>query len=379
MHMGMVTGEYPPMEGGVGAYTRVLARALVEQGHTVSIFTNQAASCTDPGIHLTAAAKSWGLDTVRQLNKWVSARQIDVLNVQYQTAAYQMSPWVHFIPNLIHTAPVITTFHDLLPPYLFPKAGRLRQQIVFHLARASAAVVATNPEDFQRVQHLPGAELIPIGSNILTEPPSDFDRVAWRQQAGATDDDFLIGHFGFVNRSKGLELLLDALHAQRGRGLPWKLVMIGGRTGTSDPTNAAYVSEIDVYIDRLNLTPIVHWTGFVDDAEVSAYLKAVDVVVLPYRDGASYRRGSLMAAIQHGCAIITTQPQAPTPTFEDGRNMLLVPRSDSAAIMLGERMVQTYQSPELRDKLRQGAAQLKHEFDWSQIARDIVALSERIR
>ena len=40
-----------------------------------------------------------------------------------------------------------TTFHDLRPPYLFPKAGPLRDYVTHRLARASDAVIGTNGSD----------------------------------------------------------------------------------------------------------------------------------------------------------------------------------------------------------------------------------------
>ena len=39
MRILFITGEYPPMQGGVADYTRELGRALVELGHDVGVLT----------------------------------------------------------------------------------------------------------------------------------------------------------------------------------------------------------------------------------------------------------------------------------------------------------------------------------------------------
>lgn len=377
MRIGLVTGEYPPMQGGVGAYTRVLARTFAQQGHEISIFASAQAQNDDANIQLTNTVTHWGINALRDLKRWSHTQRLDVLNAQYQTAAYGMSPWIHFIPDYIRDLPVVTTFHDLRFPYLFPKAGFLRDWIVIHLASASDGAIVTNHEDYERIRHLPNAALIPIGSNILSRVPPDLDSRLWREKAGAQSDDFLVAYFGFMNRSKGVEPLLESLAALRADGIPARLVLIGGRTGTSDPTNAAYADEIDQRIAVLGLAPYICWTGFVDDTAVAAYLTASDAAALPFLDGASYRRGTLMAAVEHGCAIVTTTPAVPIPTFGDGENMLLVPPNDSAALAAALR--QLYESPELRQRLRRGAAELARHFDWSHIARDTVAFFEKIR
>ena len=43
MKIGLVTGEYPPMEGGVGAFTQELGQALAALGHENHIITGKAA------------------------------------------------------------------------------------------------------------------------------------------------------------------------------------------------------------------------------------------------------------------------------------------------------------------------------------------------
>ncbi|MBC7814564.1 MAG: glycosyltransferase, partial [Burkholderiales bacterium] len=190
-------------------------------------------------------------------------------------------------------------------------------------------------------------------------------------------DDFLIAHFGFLKQGKGLETLLDGVASLHQAGVPVRLMMIGGRTSTNEPTDADYAAEVDQRIETLGISPLVHWTGYINDGAVGVFLAASDVVVLPFSDGASYRSGSLMAALLYGGAIVTTIPRTETPAFIDSENMLLFPPSDSAA--LTRSLQRLYDSPELRQRLRQGARQLARQFDWSQIAKDHVAFFQRIK
>ena len=367
MRIGMITGEYPPMQGGVGAFTHILAGEMVAQGNEVLVYTRKGATSTNLRIHLTPVVGNWGIGAVMGAARWAQDYQLDVVNVQYQTAAYGMSPIIHWLPDALRPIPVITTFHDLRYPYLFPKAGRLRDWIVARLAKASTGVIVTNHVDGQCLTH-PRGLLIPIGSNIPRR--ENVNKQAYRAQAGALPDDFLIVFFGLINRSKGLDTLLESLARLRDEGVPAHLAMVGGGAGSSDPTNVEIMREIDAQIQRLYLASLIHKTGYVDDATVSGYLRAADVVALPFADGASYRRGSLMAALEHGCATVTTTPQVEISAFRDGANLYLVPPSDAAA--LANALRHLYASPDDRARLRGGALELGKRFNWAEIARSTV-------
>ena len=373
MRIGIITGEYPPMQGGVGAYTRILAQQLSTSGHEVSLFSAHPAQSDALSIHQITG--KWGIGSLRTIQQWAAKNQLDVVNLQFQTAAYGMSPWIHFLPDALPRVPTVTTFHDLRFPYLFPMAGPLRGWIVMHLARRSTGVIVTNHEDSQRVKHLTRCRLIPIGSNILQALPSDIDTQIWRKKAGASDPDFLMAYFGLINRSKGLETLLESLRRLRDESIPARLLIIGGVTGSSDPTNINYIEEIESLITQYDLSDYIHHTGFLeDDSEVGGFLTASDVVVLPFSDGASYRRGSLMAAIHYGCATITTIPRAHVPAFVHGQNMWLIPRQNADELTVALR--QLYTSPEIGEHLRQGAAELATKFDWQHIANDYLDFFE---
>lgn len=377
MRVGIVSGEYPPMQGGIGAYTHILAKEMSKQGVSVSVFTNKEAAAADPSILVMNWMQSWRMNSPSLINQWAHEFEADIINVQFQTAAYGMSPWIHFLPHFTKI-PVVTTFHDLRHPYLFPKAGKLRDWVVMHLAQKSAGVIVTNHEDYEQLASIQQKALIPIGSNIRKPLPDNFDAEDWRAYADAYPNEFLIAYFGLFNQTKGIETLLDSLADFRSKSAPARLVMIGGGLGSSDPTNAEYLDMIKAQIQRLGLEPYIHWTGYLEDeAAVGAYLTSSDVVALPFTDGASYRRGSLMAAIQYGCAIISTTPSMDIPTFKNGENMLFVPRGDKNALTAALDQVRT--SADLRGRLQRGAIELRQQFNWSKITQETLTFFEEVQ
>ncbi|MDX2160494.1 MAG: glycosyltransferase [bacterium] len=373
MRIGLITGEYPPMQGGLGAFTSILSAELMAQGHTTSTLTSLRAAAAQHPPHVQAEVDRWTPGAWPLVRRWIETTRPDVIDLQFQTAAYAMSPFVHFLPNAIHAAfrhvRFVTTFHDLRVPYLFPKAGKLRDHVVLHLARASDGVIVTNHEDQSRLHDQQiDCRLIPIGSNILPPLPTPFDRHAFRAQHGFADDAYLIGFFGLVNHSKGLNTLIEALTRLIAGGTPAQLVIIGGTGGSSDPSNAAYQREIEMLIARQGLQAAVHRTGFLDDFAVAQWLSAVDVVALPFHDGASFRRGSLMAALHYGRPVVSTTPHVTIPELMHQQNVWLTPPRDAEPLAAALEML--YQNPDVRAHLGAGAAALSTQFGWTGIARD---------
>lgn len=378
MRIGIITGEYPPMQGGVGAYTRILAQHYAQLGHDVFLYADHRAREANPHIHLTAPVKRWNIKTLLHIRAWASQHQLDVVNLQFETAAYQMSGWIHFLPLFLPNVPLVTTFHDLLTPYLFPKAGALRGKIVNYLADRSSGVIVTNHEDYDKQSHLKQIALIPIGSNIPDTLPAEYDRPTWRKKAGANEDEFLIAYFGFLNQSKGVDRLLKDTADLLQAGYKLKLVLIGDRVGTSDSANIHYAQTIDKLITDLQLTPFITWTGFIDEAEVSAYLQSADAVALPFTDGASYRRGTLMAAIQHNRPIITTAPKVAIPQFVDQENMLFATSDHDGNLTIAPCIQALYQQPALASRLQAGTQSLAQYFQWDSITAQTLAFFQQV-
>ncbi|MYD08487.1 MAG: glycosyltransferase family 4 protein [Chloroflexi bacterium] len=368
MKIGLISGEFPPMPGGVGDFTRILAENLQARGH--SVFVLSRAGSVSARLPVSTVA-GWGAGCLLEIRRWARRCSVDLVNLQFQTAAYDMSPFIHFAPDVVG-APVVTTFHDLRYPYLFPKAGPIRGWFVMRLARASRGVIATNREDALRLRPTSRRQVIPIGSSIKRSPPSASQRAGRRAQIAGDDNPLLLGHFGFVRPIKGVDYLVEALARLRSCGTDARLVFIGARSNiVDDGADSRYLLALEESIRRHGLEDAVHWTGYLSDEEASAWFGAVDLVVLPYVDGASFRRSSLIAALHQGCAIITTEPALEEPAFAHGENLWLTPPRSSEAIE--NAVLQLLAKPQQLAALRAGARRLSQTFDWERITRDTIS------
>lgn len=389
MRVLLITGEFPPMQGGVGDYTSEIARGMARE-HAVRVLTSRLAAGNSSADVLPLAAK-WDWSIIPLVRQQSGQFAPDIIHIEYQTGAYGMHPAINLLPRLLKWFPagkgprprVVVTCHDLRIPYLFPKAGPVRDWVTRELVRSADAVIATNSEDAPKLLDwgVGNFAVIPIGSNISTTLPPGYDRSAWRARLGVAGNETLLCHFGFVNSRKGCDTLLQAL-AQIPNA---RLLMIGGQTGASDPTNVAYMSQMTALIAELGLTPRVLWTGFTPPEIVTANFRAADLCVLPYREGASYRHGTLMAALAHGMPIVTTElprPPAPRdtatlPVLRDGDNCLLVPPGEPVA--LASAIQRAIASPELRARIGQGACTLAAYFSWDRIVEQHLELYARLR
>jgi glycosyltransferase involved in cell wall biosynthesis len=339
---------------------------------------------------------NWGWRCWPAVTKFLADHQPDIVHIQYQAAAFELHGWINWLPWYLRKRPhqtrIVTTFHDLRIPYIFPKAGPLRWKSIRSLANDSHAVICTNREDYQTLEvqlpragsaspdHLsrwPALAHIPLGSNVEPQPPVAFNRRDWRASYQARDETLLLAYFGFLNESKGGEELIESIAGLRQQGTDARLLLIGGDVGHADPTNIAYANKVQHLIDSYDLADNVYRTGYVGIPEVSANLLAADAVVMPYRDGVSFRRTTLIAALRHGCPVVSTLPADPTliPEIHAGENMLLAPAKDARA--LAQTIALLNGNLLLREKLSSGAKQLGRLFDWAKIADQTGALYRR--
>lgn len=132
---------------------------------------------------------------------------------------------------------------------------------------------------------------LPVPSNVaVIDDPAAVAKI--RSQWAPSG--FLIGHFGTFG-SIISDLLAGVLPAIL-HGLDASLVLLG--TG-GEKFHERLVRQYPDLAER------IHATGYMTDAALSSYLSACDVMVQPYPDGITARRGSALAPLAHGRPIVT--------------------------------------------------------------------------
>lgn len=397
----MLAGELPPDHGGVGDYTARLADALRALGAPVGVLTSERPGVPARRLLGASQAPVYGMVPGWDARVWPLVRRAlarlgprPLLHIQFQAGAFELGGSIHLLPSLIRAtlprARVVTTFHDFLVPYLFPKAGPARLAANRLLARSSHAAIFTDLADLEQAGLGMRGRVVPIGSNVDCAPAAEPSREDIRRLLGADDGTFLVGYFGFLNPSKGVPTLLEAIGrlAAPQPERPVRLAMIGAETGVSNPTDLAQARTVHDSIERAHLADRVVKTGYLPPPDLSATLLACDAVALPFTDGASARRGTLMAALAHGLPIVSTlpvrvSPVAGAPTVwlgagpgavavRNGESILLVPPDDAGA--LAAALGRLRDDAGLRASLAAGAQAVAARISWPALAAETLGI-----
>ena len=308
-------------------------------------------------------SRRWNWRTRRQIADLADTGPEAWIHVQYQTAAFNMNPGINLAPRVWKRRglKVAWTYHDLLPPYLFPRIGsRIRQWITLRPGQDSDLVISTNRGDSETLHAAGvGAVTIPVASHIPRVPPDPHCHQRW----GLPQEDPIIGFFGLAQRNKGLQTLVEAVRLLHQGNLPAKLLIIGGTPGVSDRSNHAFRRSIQNLIRTAGLEPHVVWTGALSPEDVSHALASCDLVALPYTDGASTRHTSLITCLEHECVTVTTQPQDPDVLAP---GVPVVPRQSFVA--LADKLASLLQSAAMRSAARTAARQSCAGRSWQDIA-----------
>lgn len=324
----LLTGSYPPDICGVADYTEQLYESLRKEGLGVSIFTG----------------KRWGLSRAARINRELSLMDADLYHMQYPATGYGWKLGPQFLSLL---RPFVMTIHEC------SQAHPLRQLSLLPFTVRARKIIFTN-EFEQRYAHRLApwikkrSTLIPIGNNVPLV------------SGIAKGTDKAVTYFGLIRPQKGLEQIIELgrFCKARANGLTVRII------GTVLPGNEEYFERLR---DEARNLPIAWCLGLTGQS-LSQALAETAVAYLPFPDGASERRSSLIAMLSNGAATITTYG---SHTPRDLSNAVLFADSPTRAVELAENL---YYDSNAREE--QQRASIKHavKYSWVNIAHEHLAL-----
>ena len=313
----IVTCEYPPIAGGVSDHTWHLAAALAAAGDVVDVWCPPAPTVDDvepeaapeiPGVTVHVLPSRFRLGAIALLRRELRALPPDTrVLVQWVPTAFgrrmtnlpfalmlfglpgrRLDLYVHEVGWDVGREPA----HRGL-------AGVVHRVMTWCAARSSRRVYVTIPAwgtglSLLGMRGIPSDEeaaWIPVPSNVPDR--ADAARVTELRRGllrRAKQQRVLVGHFGTYGRfHTGLMPHVVARILDEAGDRTMLLVGRGG-----EALRDFIVAERPELVER-----IVATGGLAPD-DVATHLSACDVLVQPYEDGASTRRGSLMAGVALG-------------------------------------------------------------------------------
>jgi glycosyltransferase involved in cell wall biosynthesis len=222
-----------------------------------------------------------------------------------------------------------------------------QQQLSMHLFRlvADRLVFVSEYEQTRYRSSLKGLgakqQVVPIGSNV----PSC---------TGPTERSCTVLYFGQIRPNKGLEHFLELASTDRVLGRQVRFVV----AGSVPPRHAAYFQQL-----RGSAPTSVEWRLNLSFDEVAELMSSSLASYLPFPDGASLRRGSLLAAFNNGLPVISTTG----PATGALRSELLIAESPSEAVKHLEALIS---NPEYLAATSTRVRLWGRQFSWERIARE---------
>jgi glycosyltransferase involved in cell wall biosynthesis len=298
MRLALLSGAFPPQLDGIGDYSWWLSQTLAEQGHEVTVLTSFA-PVRQPaaGVDVIPCFDACRSQTIHgALQSLQKKGRFDWLIVQYNPFCFGrrgFAPWL--IPALRGSGiPIAVMFHETFAVPLWPW-----QQIVMRiwqypqfalLARTGLCHFVSTERWLAQVRRWAKgpSQLLPVGSNL---PLCSLTKREARERLGLRQDALILGVFGFAHQSKRTEWIGAAARRINAKFPQTEVLCIG---------------QVGQFVRGVCGETPVHDHGSLPGPEVSLRLRAMDVFLAPLTDGISGRRGSVIAALQHGLPICST-------------------------------------------------------------------------
>ena len=331
----IITSQYPYQLGGLADGTYLVANGLAAAGDQVHIWCPGAnvGSPQDPGVHVHREFDRFGASDLlrvgelldrfaaprRILLQWVpSGYGFRSINLPFCLWLWRRAREGDQIEIMAHEA-----FLSFAGSWKQRAAAIVQRLMTSVLSRAASRVWVSIPAyaEYWRQYHFNDdapIEWLPVFSNIPVE--ADAARVATLRRRYVPVESLLVGHFVTTNDRYAAEAVPEWMIGILRECPSAHCLLLGRGSRALRETIAGLHPELH---QRL------HATGGLPAEELAEAIKACDLMLQPYADGVSTRRGTVLAPLAHGRAVLTTEGVHTEELWRRMRSVAMVPLHDS--------------------------------------------------
>ena len=294
----LVTEHSSPSHCGIGDYTLHLAQSLNSANCEAIIFALEG-ECNESAFDARDAFSSVDSkfcrleERITKCNPALVILQLTPLMYgaqRYKNRHSLQTFWIRICLKW-RTAIILheTYFKVWWHPVTWLK-GEVQRRHMHAMIRTSDYIfTASEPliDELKERWPLKKIEFLPIGSNF---PKSDIRKADARKRLNISDDEISIILFGGGNNLKWMARLVDLVDSHLvSSAVKVRWFLMGG----------AQVKWFKLKAPALQI-------GRIDPDDVSVYLSSADIFLVPHYSGLNAKRGTVMAALQHGLPIVGT-------------------------------------------------------------------------
>jgi phosphatidylinositol alpha-mannosyltransferase len=366
MRVGLVCPYAWDTPGGVAAHVQDLRSALMRLGHEAVILApaeDDAALpdyVTDAGRPISISSNgsvakvNFGPGPAARARRWVKESDLDILHVHEPAG-----PTLSLLSIWVSEGPVVATWHSSL-------ASSRRDIVAWSPIIRSGmekirARIAVSEYARRSLVEYTGGDAILIPNGVDCSMYAGDEPLPGRSRGANT-----LMFLGRIDEPrKGLPILLDALPAVA-RQFPDVSVLIAG-PGDIEQVRSGLAPEIAERVEFL---------GLVSEEDKARALHSADIYIAPNTGGESFGI-ILLESMAAGTPVVSSNIEAFQRVLDEGRAGVTFRNGDSAD--LAERLIDLLGDPARRAELRTAGAARSAEFDWSSVARQILAVYQSVR
>ncbi len=324
-NISMLVPALPPRLDGIGDYSAIVAAGLASNYDVALVVKAQnPPSSPVPGVESIAEFAAKPSKAIVRVYDHVLRFNANGLLLQYNPFSYGRRGLNLWLPTMLRRVqkaglPVGVMAHEtyvVSGSALWRLIGKL-QQMQLRAIVQSCTLAYTSCDRYREhvLSVAPGSkvQVMPIGSNI---PRVEASRETEKARLGIPATTTVLGMFGTTQSGVQPEFIAETQRKCHAAGHEVIVLYVGSQG-----------ARLREYIPDAHLMDL----GRLAPEDVSKALTAMDIYLATFDDGISTRRGTVMAALQHGTALVGTRGKNTDGRWQHESNRsLLLARADDA-------------------------------------------------